>query len=92
MNIRVWVHFREEIKDRTGSDILITYMIQQAIYENKQIEIIYLSEKGITERIINPIKLEAEFIEAYCTMRRAIRHFKIENILGAKILNHRKVG
>lgn len=63
---------------------MISYIIQQAISENHLIEIIYFSEKGISERVIRPIKLESEYVEAYCYKRNAIRKFKIANILGAK--------
>lgn len=68
------------------------YIIKKAINEMKKIDIIYMKENGITERQIKPIKLSDGILEAYCYMRRSIRKFKMDNILGASFIKHKNAG
>ncbi|TLS39018.1 WYL domain-containing protein [Pseudalkalibacillus caeni] len=55
-------------------------------YEEKvPVEIIYLSKKGeLSQRTIQIESFNGEIIKAYCTNKKALRMFKVENILSAQ--------
>ena len=73
---------------------MIEYIINCALKDNKKIDIIYMGEKEITVRQIKPIRLTGDILEAYCYMRNAVRHFRLESILSASFQNdiYKKVG
>ena len=71
---------------------MVAFIINQALKMQKKIEIIYLCDKGITKRVIKPIKLENDTLEAYCFTRKAIRKFKLEGILSAGYVINKKAG
>lgn len=58
--------------------------VLKAIELNKRVKIIYEGDKGFSERLIRPAKIENGEVFAYCCMRRANRKFKIERILSAE--------
>jgi len=71
---------------------MVEFIINQALKMQRKIEIIYLCEKGISKRVIKPIKLENDTLEAFCYVRNSIRKFKIEGILSADLAVNKKVG
>lgn len=72
---------------------MVEFIINQALKTQRKIEIIYLCDKGITKRIIKPIKLENNTLEAFCFTRNSIRKFKMEGILSAGyVINTKKAG
>lgn len=71
---------------------MVEFIVSQALKMQRKIEIIYLCEKGISKRVIRPIKLENNTLEAFCYARNAIRKFKIEGILSAAYVINKKVG
>lgn len=71
---------------------MVEFIVSQALKKQGQIEIIYLCEKGITKRVIKPIKLENNILEAFCYARNSIRKFKMEGILSAGYVINKKVG
>jgi predicted DNA-binding transcriptional regulator YafY len=71
---------------------MVEFIINQALKMHRKIEIIYLCEKGISERVIKPIKIENNTLEAFCFARSSIRRFKIESILSAGYVINKKAG
>lgn len=71
---------------------MVEFIVSQALKMQGRIEIIYLCEKGISKRVIKPIHLENNTLEAFCYSRNAIRKFKIEGILSAAYVINKKVG
>lgn len=71
---------------------MVEFIINQALKIHRKIEIIYLCEKGISKRVIKPIKLENGTLEAFCYERNSIRRFKLEGILSAGYAVNKKVG
>ncbi|MFZ5351369.1 MAG: hypothetical protein ACOZCL_01455 [Bacillota bacterium] len=68
------------------------YIISNALLKNINIDIIYMSDKGITERSIKPIKLDGDILEAYCYLKKSVRRFRVENILGASYTKAKRAG
>ncbi|RLL47727.1 WYL domain-containing protein [Oceanobacillus piezotolerans] len=61
--------------------------LSRAIKNQKKIEIIYIaSNKQITKRTIRAIKLQEQYLLAYCYSKRSIRLFKLNNILAVQPL------
>lgn len=71
---------------------MVELIISQALKMHRKIEIIYMCDKGITKRVIKPIKLENNSLEAFCYARNSIRKFKIEGILSAGYVISNKAG
>jgi predicted DNA-binding transcriptional regulator YafY len=71
---------------------MVEFIVSQALKMQRKIEIIYLCDKGITKRIIKPIKFENDTLEAFCYARNSIRKFKIEGILSAAYVINKKAG
>jgi predicted DNA-binding transcriptional regulator YafY len=71
---------------------MVEFIVSQALKMQRKIEIIYLCDKGITKRIVKPIKLENDTLEAFCYARNSIRKFKIEGILSAAYVINKKAG
>jgi predicted DNA-binding transcriptional regulator YafY len=71
---------------------MVEFIVSQALKMQRKIEIIYLCDKGITKRIVKPIKLENSTLEAFCYARNSIRKFKIEGILSAAYVINKKAG
>lgn len=56
--------------------------INKAIAYHQIIELIYVASKGtITKRQVKPIKMNGDYLLAYCFLRQSTRTFKIEQIL-----------
>lgn len=71
-------------------------MIERAINERKEIEIIYLKSSDIkTKRLIKPIYIgDLEYanktflgLKAFCMLRKQERHFNVEKIIDVKIID-----
>lgn len=69
---------------------MVEYIINHAIECNEKIKIIYRTDREITVRMLKPFKTINGFLEAYCFKRKALRKFKIENILSAELVISRK--
>ncbi|MFC3040518.1 hypothetical protein ACFOGI_09700 [Virgibacillus xinjiangensis] len=58
----------------------------------QKLEMIYLSGNGqISQRIIRVVKVEGEYVLAYCYTKKEVRKFKLDRILSAYPVR-RKVG
>ncbi len=57
--------------------------VLKAIELNKRVKIIYQGEKGFSERVVRPFKIENGELHAYCYLRKANRKFRMTNILSA---------
>lgn len=71
---------------------MVEFIINQALKMQRKIEIIYMCDKGITKRVIKPIKLEGDTLEGFCYIRNAIRKFKMDGILSAGYVINKKAG
>lgn len=60
------------------------YVLKSSLDGHKSITIMYQKNKEITQREVKVLKIKDNDIEAYCYLRRQIRHFKKENILAAQ--------
>jgi len=57
-------------------------LFQRSIENKEKIIIFYMdSNNKVTERYIQVIKLNDDYILAYCYYRKRVRTFKLENIL-----------
>ena len=66
---------------------MVSQVIKEAIRLGSPVEIIYMGDKGITQRVIDIKQIKDGKIMAYCRTKKAIRYFNIENILSAFIYN-----
>ena len=71
---------------------MVEFIINQALKMQRKIEIIYMCDKGITKRVVKPIKLENNVLEAFCFARKSIRKFKLDGILSAGFAINKKAG
>jgi DNA polymerase III subunit epsilon len=56
--------------------------LEEAIRSRKSVNLYYLSRFGRqTKRIVRPLKIVHPFLEAYCTLRREKRTFRIDRIM-----------
>jgi predicted DNA-binding transcriptional regulator YafY len=60
------------------------YELKTSLSGHKVITIIYQKNEEITQRKIKVLKINDNDIEAYCYLRKQIRHFKKENILATQ--------
>ena len=60
------------------------HVLKSSLDAHKIITIMYQKNKEITERKVKVLKMKDDDIEAYCYLRKQIRHFKKENILAAQ--------
>ena len=60
------------------------YVLRTSLTAHKIITIMYQKGNEITQRNIRVLRINDKDIEAYCYLRRSVRHFKIENILAAE--------
>ncbi len=49
------------------------------------VTVCYMGDDGITQRRVYVRKIEGEKVTAYCTWKRGLRVFRMENILSAQI-------
>jgi predicted DNA-binding transcriptional regulator YafY len=68
--------------------------VRHAIHENRKLAIAYIDEKEQrTQRTIWPIAMayyvDATLIAAWCELRTDYRHFRVDRILGAQVLDER---
>lgn len=62
---------------------MIRYILKKSLEDKEAIRIIYMSDKGITQRDIIVYNMDDEKITAYCYLRKCRRTFRINNILSA---------
>lgn len=60
------------------------YILKSSLDAHRTVNIVYQKNNVITQRKVKILKIEDNYIEAYCYLRKQIRHFKKENILAAK--------
>ena len=60
------------------------HVLKSSLDAHKIITIMYQKNKEITQRKVKVLKMKDDDIEAYCYLRKQIRHFKKENILAAQ--------
>lgn len=60
------------------------YVLKSSLEAHKTINIVYQKKNEITQRKVKVLKIKDNDIEAYCYLRKQIRHFKKENILAAQ--------
>jgi predicted DNA-binding transcriptional regulator YafY len=60
------------------------HVLKSSLAAHKSIIIMYQKDKEITQREVKVLKIKDNDVEAYCYLRRQIRHFKKENILAAQ--------
>jgi predicted DNA-binding transcriptional regulator YafY len=61
-------------------------LLLRCIQERAAVEMIYLSGKGvISHRIVIPYSFDGKLITGYCSVRKQIRTFVIQNILSAQL-------
>lgn len=58
-------------------------VLKTSLATHKVITIMYQKGNEFTKRNIKVIKIKDNDIEAYCYLRRQVRHFKKDNILAA---------
>jgi predicted DNA-binding transcriptional regulator YafY len=66
--------------------------VRNAIHENRKLAIVYVDERGHrTERTVWPIAMayyvDVALIAAWCELRADYRHFRVDRILGAQVLD-----
>lgn len=54
--------------------------------KNKDCIIIYMTDHGISRRMIHIYALSEEYVRAYCYLRKSIRTFKKDGILSAALV------
>lgn len=74
------------------SEIIDPARLRDAIRESRKLELRYCDEDGVeTERIVRPIAMvyhvEATILAAWCELRRDFRHFRIDRISRAIMLD-----
>ncbi|PFR93545.1 hypothetical protein [Priestia megaterium] len=63
------------------------YQLRKAFNESRNIEIMYLGGKGeVSQRVIRILEINEHTIKAYCYYKKAVRLFKIENMLSGRII------
>jgi predicted DNA-binding transcriptional regulator YafY len=67
---------------------MIDYVLKTSLERHQVATIIYQNGEDITKRDIRIIKIENDYVEAYCYLRHQIRKFKIDNILSASLYIH----
>jgi len=67
--------------------IMVDHVLKSSLQDHRIVTIMYQRGKEITKRNIRIMKLMDDDVEAYCYLRRQIRHFKKENILAAMYTN-----
>ena len=60
------------------------HVLKSSLDAHKIITIMYQKNKEITQRKVKVLRMKDDDIEAYCYLRKQIRHFKKENILAAQ--------
>ncbi|OXS78677.1 hypothetical protein [Domibacillus enclensis] len=67
------------------------FLLKASLEQQMPIEIMYLSERNvISRRTISVIRLDPQYIHAYCFTRKQKRTFKRGNILSAAKIRQRK--
>ena len=63
------------------------YELKRAFNEHKNLEIMYLGKDNkVSQRVIRIIEFNEHIVKAYCYQRKALRFFKIENMLSGRIV------
>lgn len=69
-------------------------LIRQALHEERKLALDYADQKGArTERVIWPVNVgffdSTQVLAAWCELRQAYRHFRVDRILGVTLLAER---
>lgn len=69
-------------------------LIRQALSEERKLALVYADQKGArTERVVWPVNVgffdSTRVLTAWCELRNAYRHFRVDRILGASMLPER---
>ncbi|MHB1392510.1 MAG: hypothetical protein ACYCYE_05420 [Clostridia bacterium] len=81
-----------KIKINEG-EIMVEHILRASKERRWIVSIVYMSDKGISERDIRVLNIEGYKMTAYCYLKNEIRSFKISNVLSASWRNrHKKVG
>jgi predicted DNA-binding transcriptional regulator YafY len=63
------------------------YELKKAFNEHKNLEIMYLGKNNeVSQRVIRILELNEHTVKAYCYQRKALRFFKIENMLSGRVV------
>lgn len=63
------------------------YELKKAFNEHKNLEIMYLGKNNkVSQRVIQILEFNEHIVKAYCYQRKAIRFFKVENMLSGRIV------
>jgi predicted DNA-binding transcriptional regulator YafY len=71
---------------RRGAMPSLPPLLEEAVRSQKSVNLYYLSRFGRqTKRVVKPLKISYPYLEAYCTMRREKRTFRIDRIMKVEI-------
>jgi len=70
---------------------MVDQVLKKAEQTGSPVEIIYLGDKGITQRVIEVRQFKKDKVIAFCRLRREVRYFNIENILSASIYSENEM-
>lgn len=62
---------------------MVNYVLKYSLERQVPIDIIYQKDMEITQRKVQIKKIEGNIVYAYCYHRKALRNFRMENILSA---------
>lgn len=80
-----------KIKANEG-EIMVEHILRASKERCWIVSIVYMSDKGISERDIKVLNIEGDRMTAYCYLKNEIRSFRISNVLSASWRNrHKKV-
>ncbi|MGE5632092.1 MAG: hypothetical protein ACM3TR_13485 [Caulobacteraceae bacterium] len=69
---------------------MVEHILRASLEGKRVVSIIYMSEKGISERNIRVVSIDGENIRAYCYLKNEMRSFKLSNILSASWYSRHK--
>lgn len=69
---------------------MVEHILRASLEGKRVVSIIYMSEKGISERNIRVVSIDGENIRAYCYLKNEMRSFKLSNVLSASWYSRHK--
>jgi len=64
---------------------MVKQVMERALKTGEPVEIIYMGDKEMTQRVVDVKQIKDNKIIAYCRLRRTVRYFNIDSILSAFI-------
>lgn len=65
-------------------------LLNHAVHEKIKLEMIYMARNGkVSQRFVRVLEIREDHILAYCSYRKRVRTFKIENILSVQKANRK---